>query len=109
MKRKIICINKPVGHYSPIRAISYYGWKDENTGKEVKLDRQSMVEWIEEGNKAYVEDLNGNRSYCYVYTNHRTGNKFLQTHADKKSSTNLLNLKECINVKIKQPYCKRHK
>ena len=53
-----------------------------------------MVRWIEEGNRAYVEDVSRDRAYCYVRTSPH-GTKFLQTFSDGNFTNNLLSLPEC--------------
>jgi hypothetical protein len=90
---EIICIDKDnVYHQDLHEAIAYYGWKDAS-GKTGRWDRQTMVKWIEEGNKAYVEDV-GKKVYCYVRSS-VNGTKFLQTQADGEWKNNLLSLPEC--------------
>ena len=53
-----------------------------------------MIDWVERGNEAYVEDDNGKKAYCAVRTS-KAGTKFLQTHADGYYNNNLLSLLEC--------------
>jgi len=53
-----------------------------------------MVAWVEQGNKAYVQDVDGKRVYCYVRSS-INGTKFLQTQADGEWKNNLLSLPEC--------------
>jgi len=90
---QITCINKDSGHHdNPNEAVAYYGWRNES-GKTGRWDRQTMVKWIEEGNKAYVEDV-GKKVYCYVRSS-VNGTKFLQTQADGEWKNNLLSLPEC--------------
>lgn len=95
MSVRIQCINKSEGdHDNPNEAISHYGWINEDTDEHGKSNRLTMVEWLEEGNKAYVKDNNGNIAYCDVRTS-KSGNKFLQTHSDGYYNNNLLSLPEC--------------
>lgn len=95
MSVKITCINKDHGnHENPHEAISHYGWLNENTGKLGRSDRQTMVDWVKEGNKAYVKDNLGNIAYCYVRKSPR-GVEFLQTYSDGTYTDNLLKLPEC--------------
>ena len=91
---QIVCINKDGGNHSnPHEAISYYGWVNAQ-GKRDKLTRAAMVEWIELGNHAYVEDLSRDRAYCQIRKS-INGNKFLQTVSDNTFNNNLLSLPEC--------------
>ncbi len=91
---RIICINKDGGnHTNPHEAISQYGWIN-SVGERGRTDRPTMVDWLEEGNRAYVEDIYGNRAYCAVRKD-SLGTKFLQTVSDGMHSNNLLSLSEC--------------
>jgi len=91
---EIIYINKDtVYHQDPHEAIAYYGWRDAS-GKTDRSDRQAMVAWVEQGNKAYVQDVYGKRVYCYVRSS-VNGTKFLQTQADGEWENNLLSLPKC--------------
>jgi hypothetical protein len=94
MSVRIIAIRKDGGnHYNPYEAVSHYQWINEQTRQSRINDRPSMVDWVEKGGRAYVSSQEGAVD-CYV--NHSsTGTKFLETHADKRSSNNLLNLPEC--------------
>ena len=95
MSVRITCINKDSGnHDNPHEAISHYGWINESTKEQGKNDRQSMVDWVKKGNKAYVRDSDGNTAYCEVRKSSR-GTEFLQTYADDKYTDNLLSLPEC--------------
>lgn len=92
--RKIICINKAGGnHFNPHEAISHYGWIDSK-GNKGRSERIPMVNWVENGNTAYVQDKLGNKAHCGVRKS-AAGNKFLQTFADNTYTDNLLNLSEC--------------
>jgi len=97
MMRRIVCIKKDNGNHSnPHEAVSSYGWIDENSSEDKAsvTPRQIMVDWVKQGNKAYVKDSSGNVAYCGVRTS-SAGTEFLQTHADGKYTDNLLNLREC--------------
>jgi len=95
MSVKITCINKDNGdHYDPHQAITHLGWIDESTGKTGKSTRLEIVDFIEKGNSAYVEDSYGNRAYLVVRV--RGNNKYVQTQADGKLTNNLLELPECV-------------
>lgn len=94
MAVRIIAIRKDRGnHYNPHEAISHYKWLNEQTGASNIADRPSMVKWIEDGGRAYVSSTEGTVD-CYVNRS-AAGTKFLETHADYRSSNNLLNLPEC--------------
>ena len=96
MTVRIVCINKSSGyHENPHEAISHYGWKNESTGESGKSDRQTMVDWIKQGNYAYVLDQFGQKVYCSVRVS-VNGTEFLQTESDNKLTNNLLSLVECI-------------
>ncbi len=91
---RITCINKDNGnHDNPNEAISDYGWLNESTGKYGKTNRKSMVEWLEDGNKAYVKQEE-KIAYCDVRES-KAGTKFLQTYSDNYYNNNLLSLVEC--------------
>lgn len=95
MSVRIICINKSSGyHDNPYEAIAYYGWINESTKESGRSDRQTMVNWLNEENQAYVADILGNRVFCVVKRSAR-GLEFLQTESDGKPTDNLLNLPEC--------------
>lgn len=92
---RITCINKDGGnHNNPHEAIENYGWQNPGTGSSGISQRYQMVEWLENGNHAYVQDANHNKAYCKVRVSAH-GNKFLQTIADGQFTNNLLNLPEC--------------
>lgn len=96
MSARITCINKSGGyHENPHEAVSHYGWLVEATGEAGKADRQSMVNWVKEGNSAYVRDSYGDVAYCFVNKS-RSGTEFLQTHRDNIPNDNLLKLPECV-------------
>ena len=91
---RITCINKDGGNHSnPHEAISHYGWINSE-GKRARSPRADMVEWLEKGNDAYVQDSSGNKAYCHVRTS-ANGTKFLQTASDGYYNNNLLSLPEC--------------
>lgn len=95
MSVRIRCINKSAGnHDNPHEAISHYGWINESTNETGKNDRQTMVNWVKQGNQAYVTDYAGNRVYCVVKQSVR-GTEFLQTESDGRPTNNLLELPEC--------------
>ena len=96
MTVQIICINKDNGnHANPNEAISHYGWHEESTGRRGKDTRVIMVNFLEQGNHAYVKDWYGNKVFCYVRKN-SAGTKFLQTYSNGDYSDNLLELNECL-------------
>ena len=66
-------------------------WIVPSTGKTGNDSREDLVKWIEEGNKAYCEDAAGHRADVAVRTSAR-GVKYLQTHADRVWTNNLLAL-----------------
>jgi hypothetical protein len=98
MAIRIRCINKAGGaHYDAHTAISYLGWlneADNNTGKSSRLE---IYDWLKQNtaNVAYVVDRAGNKAYLYPREN-ALGTKFVQTHADKVWTDNLLALPECV-------------
>ena len=95
MKARITCINKSHGHHdNPHEAVSRYGWVLDGTGEKGTSERQAMVEWVKNGNMAYVKDDKGNVAYCAVRTS-SNGTEFLQTYADNVYTDNLLSLNEC--------------
>jgi len=97
MTRRIVCIKKDNGnHNNPHEAVNSYGWVDEGSSKETAnvTNRQAFVDWVKQGNKAYVKDSSNNVAYCEIRTS-SAGTEFLQTVADGKYTDNLLNLREC--------------
>ncbi|MFH1959244.1 MAG: DUF3892 domain-containing protein [Patescibacteria group bacterium] len=95
MSVRIVCINKSEGdHDNPNEAISRYGWINESTGESGFSIRQIMVDWVSEGNVAYVIGSLGVKVYCHVRTSPR-GTEFLQTYSDDRPTNNLLELQEC--------------
>jgi len=91
---RITCIKKDGGnHQNPHEGITDYGWVN-SSGKTGTSTRTAMVKWVESGNKAYVQDSQGNKAYCGVRTS-SAGNKFLQTYSDDSYNNNLLSLPEC--------------
>lgn len=92
---RITCINKSHGnHANPHEAVTNYGWVNPTTSETGMVNRTAMVQWIEQGNYAYVQDRLGNKAYCTVRES-TYGNKFLQTISDNKYTDNLLSLLEC--------------
>lgn len=96
MSVRIVCICKNNGNHYSHEAIDTYGWVNENSNDKStkKTDRQAMVNWVRQGNQAYVKDSHGNIAYCDARTS-LTGTEFLQTYADNKYTDNLLSLPEC--------------
>jgi hypothetical protein len=97
MAIRITCINKAGGwHNDPHCAISHLRWVNDSTGKTDKSTRLQIYEWLKENtaNTAYVQDKYGNIAYVYPREN-ANGTKFVQTHADKTWTDNLLALPEC--------------
>ena len=95
MAVKITCVDKPSANLQdPHEAISQFGWFDINTRQTMYSTRLQMVEFLETGGSAYVEDSQGNFAYCQVRTSIR-GTKFLQTVTDNRWSDNLLSLPRC--------------
>lgn len=95
MEVQIKCINKSSGnHDNPHEAISHYGYFSEKSGKTEKIKRQVMVDWVKQGNRAYVRDLKGDVAYCGRRKS-VSGTEFLQTYADNVYTDNLLSLPEC--------------
>lgn len=93
MAVEIICIKKDNGnHDNPHEAITHHHWVNSN-GKDGLATRQSMVEFLEEGNQAYVDGGGNVKAYCKVVNNGRI--KFLQTYSDDRPTNNLLSLPEC--------------
>lgn len=94
MGLRIVGARKPSGDlHNRLEAISHYEWLNEQTGESKISDRPSMVAWVDKGNRAYVSSNEGTVD-CFVNTS-AGGTRFLQTHADSKSSNNLLNLPPC--------------
>ncbi len=87
---EIVCINKP-DRQSPHEAINRYGLR-ESTGVK-SYPRQVVVDWVKEGNRAYVQDSIG-KVYCQVRKS-PAGTEFLQTVRDNRWTDNLLSLPEC--------------
>lgn len=95
MAVKITCINKSGGHHAdPHHAISHLVWKDETTGETGKNTRLEVYEWIKERGVAYVIDSRGNKALVGT-REHSNGTRYLQTHADRVWTDNLLALPEC--------------
>lgn len=92
---QITCINKDSGnHYNPHESIEFFGWTEDKTNKIGKASLSKMVEWLEQGIEAYVQDVRGNKAYLTIRTS-INGNKFVQTHSDGNWNNNLLALNEC--------------
>lgn len=96
MAVRIVCINKSGGyHGDPHHAISHLGWTNEATGNTGKSTRLEVYEWIKtRGGAAYVVDSGGNKTSVGT-REHSNGTKYLQTHADRVWTDNLLALPEC--------------
>jgi len=71
--------------------IVYLWWTNPATGKTGDNTKAHLVDWVEGGGKAYVEDSWGNRADVYVRTP-SYGAKYLQTKADGIWTNNLLAL-----------------
>ena len=94
MAVRIIGVRKPGGDiHSRLEAISHYKWINEQTKESDIAERPTMVAWVDKGNRAYVSSSEGTVD-CFVNTS-ASGTRFLETHADSKSSNNLLNLPPC--------------
>lgn len=94
MSVRITCINKDGGnHYNPYEAIERFGWIEEKTGKTGFCTLPVLVNYIENGDYAYVTDQFGNKAYLIVQQ--RNGSKYVQTWLDGKLTNNLLELGEC--------------
>jgi hypothetical protein len=95
MSVRITCINKDNGdHYDQHLAITHLGWLEDGTEKRGKATRLQIVEFIENGNYAYVEDNYGNIAKLIVKVSY-AGNKYVKTVSDGKETNNLLALSEC--------------
>ena len=96
MAIRITCINKSGGyHADPHHAISDLGWRNEETGNTGKSTRLEVYDWIKtRGGAAYVIDSHGNKASVGT-REHSNGTKYLQTHADRVWTDNLLALPEC--------------
>jgi len=93
---RVVCINKDNGdHDDPHESIDFFGWINESTQAKGKSSRKEMVDFLEDKGQAYVKDNQNHTSYCYVRTNPRNGNKFIQTVSDGRYTNNLLSLMEC--------------
>ena len=94
MAKQIICANKPSGNlHNPHETVTDYGWHDDITNTNGIWDRQTMVDWVNAGNRAYVGN-NGKVSECTVRG--IPPRQFLQTHADGYWNDNIVNLPNCI-------------
>ena len=92
MAIKIIAIKKDNGnHDNPHEAISDFLWIEPGTSGEYASSRETIVEFLEKGGKAYVE-TGGYRAYCAVRDNGHI--KYVQTHSDGYYNNNLLSLPE---------------
>lgn len=79
-------------HDNPHEAVTHYRWVQHETGKGAISPRGTVVGWVDDGTKAYVERVLP-RAYCYVNTS-KNGTRFLQTRPDKTDENNLLKLPE---------------
>jgi len=97
MSVRITCINKDNGnHDNPHEAIFNFGWTNESTRDSGNSSMAQMVDFIDTNpsGSAYVRA--GQRTVtCYTRMG-RSGNKFVQTHADGTPTDNLLELPECV-------------
>jgi len=92
---EITCINKAGGdHVNRHESISHLGWTNHGTGKKDISSLAVMVQWIEGGGEAYVQDSSGNIAWLHVRSS-QNGHRFVQTGSDGKWSNNLLSLSEC--------------
>ena len=66
-------------------------WTNPSSSETGDNSRSELVDWIEQGGKAYVEDHYGNRVDVGVVTP-QIGEKYLRTYADGKWIDNLLAL-----------------
>jgi hypothetical protein len=71
--------------------ITHIAWRNNTTGATGFSTRQEMVQFVESGNSAYVQDGRGNVAYLAVRVS-SAGNKYVQTYADGIWSDNLLAL-----------------
>jgi hypothetical protein len=96
MAIKITCVSKPSGDtQNPHEAISTLGWINEEDGKQSRISRVDLYNWLKFSNGvAYVKDLRGNIAYVKPREN-AIGTKFVQTQADGVWTDNLLSLPSC--------------
>jgi len=96
MSIRITCIKKSGGrHFDPHHAISELGWINEQTRETGTNSRLEVYDWIKNQNGvAYVRDSRGNQARVGT-REHANGVKFVQTHADRVWTDNLLALPEC--------------
>ena len=96
MSIRITCIKKSGGHHAdPHHAISELGWINEQTRESGTNGRLEVYDWIKKQNGvAYVRDSRGNQARVGT-REHANGVKFVQTHADRVWTDNLLPLPEC--------------
>ncbi|MFL6161796.1 MAG: DUF3892 domain-containing protein [Jatrophihabitantaceae bacterium] len=66
-------------------------WTNPSSSETGDNSRAQLVDWVEQGGKAYVEDRFGNRVDVGVVTP-QVGEKYLRTYADSKWTDNLLAL-----------------
>lgn len=97
MAVRITCINKSGGyHADPHHAIENLGWVNEQTGQTGKSTRLQVYDWLKnQQGSAYVRDSRGNTAYLGP-REHANGTCFVQTHADRVWTDNLLALPECL-------------
>lgn len=92
---KIICINKDGGdHDDPHKSINNFGWTNISDGYKGNYSLSEMIDYLEGGGKAFVEDKYGNRAYLIV-KDPVLEDKYVKTKKDGKETNNLLNLPEC--------------
>ena len=78
----------------PHEAISHYRWHDDDDDTAGIDEREALIKWMEDNSvKAYVADGAG-KVWCGIREN-KHGTKYLQTHADRKWTDNLLALPQC--------------
>lgn len=89
---RIIAIRKDNGnHYNPHESITAFKWVEYTNNQIGILSLSMMIEFLENGNKAYVSQ-NAKIVYCYVRNNGY--GKFIQTASDGYFNNNLLSLPE---------------
>lgn len=94
MSIRITCINKAGGyHEDPHEAIQWLGWVEDGTGKQGKMARESMHDWIKQGGQAYV--ASGSTRVRVVAETNSRGTKYVRTVPNYTTSDNLLSLREC--------------
>lgn len=95
MAKQITCANKPSGDlHDRHEEVSDYGWHDDVSNTNGIWDRQTMVDWVNAGNTAYVIGSDQRKAFCGVRGIYPR--QYLQTYADGDWKDNIVSMPNCI-------------